>query len=147
MVSLARSDHPHFGTRGAPGTHDVALALDVLSALAPGEPASLPRFDKARDDRADPALWGMAPADTRVLILEGWFVGARPETGTPDPAPLNDVEVDDAHGPVARADRTSAARGISGLIRSHRRAGLSGRAGFRRRPGMANRARTWSSRQ
>jgi len=97
-VSLARSVHPHFRTRGVPGTHDVELGLNVLSALAQGEPAPLPRFDKARDDRADRAVWGMAPADTRVLILEGWFVGARPETGTPEPAPLNDVEADDAQG-------------------------------------------------
>ena len=95
---MARSLHPHFRTRGVPGTHDVALALDVLSALARGEPAPLPRFDKARDDRADRAAWGMAPADTRVLILEGWFVGARPATGTPDPAPLNAVEAEDAQG-------------------------------------------------
>lgn len=97
-MTLARSLHPHFRTRGVPGTHDVALALDVLSALARGESAPLPRFDKARDDRTDQAMWGIAPADTRVLILEGWFVGARPETGTPDLAPLNDIEADDPQG-------------------------------------------------
>lgn len=97
-ASLARSLHPHFRTRGVPGTHDVALACDVLSALAQGAPAPLPRFDKARDDRADRAAWGMAPAETRVLILEGWCVGARPATGTPDPAPLNPVEAADAQG-------------------------------------------------
>lgn len=97
-VSLARSLHPHFRTRGVPGTHDVPLALEVLAALGRGEAAPLPRFDKAHDDRADQAVWGMAPADTRVLILEGWFVGARPETGTPELAPLNGVEADDAQG-------------------------------------------------
>jgi D-glycerate 3-kinase len=90
--SMARLHHPLFRTRGVPGTHDVSLALDILCALENGQPAPLPRFDKAADNRADPSLWGMAPADTRVLIFEGWFVGVRPAAEVPDPAPLNALE-------------------------------------------------------
>lgn len=108
--ALARDCHPHFATRGVPGTHDVNLALKVLSDLERGEPALLPRFDKACDDRADREAWGIAPADTAVLILEGWFVGARPSTGLADPAPLNAVEAEDAQG-IWRAQIEQALRG------------------------------------
>jgi D-glycerate 3-kinase len=97
--AMGRLLHPLLRTRGVPSTHDVALALDVLSSLERGEPTALPRFDKAADDRADRSLWGMAPAGTRVLILEGWFVGARPAAGIPDDTPLNALEAEeDPHG-------------------------------------------------
>lgn len=90
--TMARRLHPLLRTRGVPGTHDVALALAVIAALGRGEPTPLPRFDKGADDRIDPALWPLAPAGTRVLILEGWCVGARPAAAMPDPAPLNALE-------------------------------------------------------
>lgn len=83
---LAQEVHPLLRTRGVPGTHDVALGIAVLAALDRGEPASLPRFDKARDDRRPEAEWDRARANTELLILEGWCVGARPE----DPAALRD---------------------------------------------------------
>ena len=89
--AMAQSLHPLFATRGVPGTHEVSLALDALSALESGNAVPLPRFDKAADDRAHPGAWGMAPAGTRVLILEGWFVGCRPAQDA-DPAPLNALE-------------------------------------------------------
>lgn len=91
-VIMERSLHPLLRTRGVPGTHDVGLALDMLCSLERGEAAPLPRFDKSTDDRVPRRLWNPAPAGTRVLILEGWFVGARPATGIPDPAPLNALE-------------------------------------------------------
>lgn len=90
--ALARERHPLLRTRGVPGTHDVALALDVLAALDRGESAPLPRFDKASDDRAGRDQWGMAPPGTRVLILEGWCVGARPAAAGEDAMPINALE-------------------------------------------------------
>lgn len=93
--AMARTLHPLLRTRGVPGTHDVGLALDVIEALERGEPAPLPRFDKSADDRLPREQWDLAPARTRVLILEGWFVGARPATGRPDPAPLNALEANE----------------------------------------------------
>ena len=42
---LAREVHPLLATRGPPGTHEVALACDVLDRLRAGLPARLPRFD------------------------------------------------------------------------------------------------------
>lgn len=90
--ALAASVHPLLRTRGVPGTHDVPLGLNVLAALDRGEPAPLPRFDKARDDRAPPESWDAAPADIELLILEGWCVGARPQPPAALEEPVNRLE-------------------------------------------------------
>ncbi|WP_442681322.1 kinase [Sphingomonas sp. ASY06-1R] len=92
---LARQVHPLLATRGPPGTHDVALGLNVLQTLGAGAPALLPRFDKAIDDRRPELDWDGAPADTRILILEGWFVGARPEPAEQLASPINLLERDE----------------------------------------------------
>lgn len=85
---LARDIHPLFATRGVPGTHDVALGIEVISRLARGEDAALPVFDKAADDRSGNRLTVAGPVD--VVLLEGWCVGA---TALPVAAkPLNDLE-------------------------------------------------------
>jgi D-glycerate 3-kinase len=99
---LARDVHPLFATRGVPGTHDVALARSVVEALTQGAPALLPRFDKAIDDRSPPGGWSMAAADTQVLILEGWFVGARPQSQADLAAPINTLEQDEDRDGVWR---------------------------------------------
>lgn len=96
---LAAEVHPLLRTRGVPGTHDVALGLAVIAALDRGEAAALPRFDKGRDDRAPQSEWPMAQAGTRLLILEGWCVGATPQTDEALAAPVNDLEArEDADG-------------------------------------------------
>ncbi len=96
---LARDVHPLLATRGVPGTHDVGLGLTVLDALARGEPAALPRFDKARDDRAPCAAWPLAPAGCQVLVFEGWCVGARPQAEAALAEPVNALErSEDADG-------------------------------------------------
>jgi D-glycerate 3-kinase len=92
---LARDVHPLLRTRGVPGTHDVALGLSVITDLAAGRPARLPRFDKAIDDRAPASRWPVAPAGTRLLILEGWCVGARPQAGEALAEPANTLERDE----------------------------------------------------
>jgi D-glycerate 3-kinase len=92
---LARDVHPLLRTRGVPGTHDVALGLSVLDDLAAGRPTRLPRFDKAIDDRAPTAQWETAPAGTRLLILEGWCVGARPQADAALTEAVNRLERDE----------------------------------------------------
>lgn len=97
--ALARDVHPLLRTRGVPGTHDVALGLSVLDALGRGEPASLPSFDKANDDRSPASSWGRAPTDCELLIFEGWCVGARPQAAAALDHPVNDLEaLEDADG-------------------------------------------------
>lgn len=109
--SLAADVHPLFATRGVPGTHDIALGLATIAALSRGEAAPLPRFDKARDDRAPRADWPHAPADTQVLLLEGWCLGARPQAATQLAIPVNALEAaEDTHG-IWRAHANAALAG------------------------------------
>jgi D-glycerate 3-kinase len=87
---LAETVHPLLRTRGVPGTHDVERGLAAIEALALG-PALLPRFDKARDEPG-PAETVAGPAD--MLILEGWCLGARPQTEAELAAPVNALEAE-----------------------------------------------------
>jgi D-glycerate 3-kinase len=90
--ALSRNVHPLLRTRGVPGTHDVALGLEVFAALrAPGRVA-LPSFDKARDDRRPRAEWPMVEAPVDVLLFEGWCVGARPQQPEALERPINALE-------------------------------------------------------
>jgi D-glycerate 3-kinase len=96
---LAATVHPLLRTRGVPGTHDVELGLEVLGALERGEPVLLPRFDKAQDDRALTGVWPLSPRACRVLIFEGWCVGAHPQQLDALIEPVNELErAEDASG-------------------------------------------------
>jgi D-glycerate 3-kinase len=90
---LARDVHPLLGTRGVPGTHDVALAVDVITALKSGESAECPVFDKALDDR-DPSPRLLGPG-VAVVIFEGWCVGVPPQALDVLHTPCNDLERDE----------------------------------------------------
>ena len=92
---LAQTVHPLLAVRSVPGTHDIPMLLECLAqlrALGPGERARLPRFDKARDDRADETTWPAVTGPVGLIILEGWCVGsaAEPEAGLD--APVNALE-------------------------------------------------------
>ena len=91
---LARSVHPLLATRGVPGTHDIALGLATIPALERGEPAPLPRFDKARDDRRKPQPTDRAPPHTRLLLFEGWCIGALPQPEAALITPINALEAE-----------------------------------------------------
>lgn len=92
---LASRVHPLLATRGVPGTHDLALAFAAIAALERGEGASLPRFDKASDDRRPPGEWDHALAGTQVLLLEGWCLGAAPQDAAMLAEPVNALERDE----------------------------------------------------
>lgn len=87
---LGREIHPLCATRGVPGTHDVALACEVLDALSAGREAALPRFDKIADDRLPESQWPVARAD--LVILEGWFLKVPPQPAGELEDPLNALE-------------------------------------------------------
>lgn len=89
---LASEVHPLFATRGPPGTHDIALGLATIAALARGEAAPLPRFDKGCDDRLPSAEWPRASAGSDVLLLEGWCLGAVPQAEADLARPVNVLE-------------------------------------------------------
>ena len=100
--ALAADVHPLFATRGVPGTHDIALGEAILDDLLAGRTAALPRFDKAADDRAEMRRLVEPPID--VVLLEGWCVGAVPQTAEALREPVNRLEADEDHDGVWRGE-------------------------------------------
>ncbi len=94
--ALGATVHPLFATRGVPGTHDVGLALDVLSRLARGDAGvSVPRFDKAADDRHPESAWTTYEEPLDLVLFEGWCVGCRPQDPADLQQPVNRLEADE----------------------------------------------------
>lgn len=100
--ALAGAVHPLLGTRGVPGTHDVGLGIRVieqLAALGPHETLAIPRFDKARDDRAPESTWPVIGGPVDLVVFEGWCVGSPPEAEAALAEPVNELErYDDPDG-------------------------------------------------
>ena len=88
-ASLARRVHPLLRVRGVPGTHDVALGLELLDSLGRAGTTMMPRFDKASDDRGDPVA---IEGPFEVILFEGWCVGARPQSDEALAEPINPLE-------------------------------------------------------
>jgi D-glycerate 3-kinase len=99
---LAGRVHPLLATRGVPGTHDMILMAGTIQALLQARPdsvTSLPRFDKASDDRVPRHAWPDFEGRPDVVILEGWCVGARPQADSALLEPANELEaLEDADG-------------------------------------------------
>lgn len=90
--------HPLLAVRGVPGTHDVSLAIDTIEALREfkGE-VSVPRFNKATDDRFPETEWDLVTEKPDLVILEGWFVGLEAEEKSVLSEAINDLEkIEDA---------------------------------------------------
>jgi D-glycerate 3-kinase len=99
---LAHQIHPLLRTRGVPGTHEIELLLSVLAALPQASdklPVSYPRFDKGRDTRVAPSKWPKVIRPPKLVILEGWALGLRPQLQAALAQPVNSLERDeDAEG-------------------------------------------------
>lgn len=92
---LALQVHPMLATRGVPGTHDLDLLRHVLDRLMKGEMGdgiALPHFIKAHDDRAANADWQLVTQAPKLILLEGWCVGAQPQTESVLATPINALE-------------------------------------------------------
>ena len=100
--SLANEIHPLFQTRGVPGTHDLTLGnrvLDQLLSAGPADRTPLPAFDKAVDDRVPEAQRPVFEGPAKVILLEGWCVGATPQPDSALARPVNTLEAEeDAQG-------------------------------------------------
>ena len=96
-AALAETVHPLLAVRGPPGTHDLDLADRVIDDLLAGRDVALPRFDKLRDDRARPEPFeGVA----KVVVMDGWCLGAIAQDEAALAAPINTLERD--HDPDGR---------------------------------------------
>jgi D-glycerate 3-kinase len=92
-LALAARIHPLFETRGVPGTHDVKLMCTTLRQLTYGDAeVSIPRFDKARDDRYPEEAWDRVSSPLDVVLVEGWCLGTPAQTDEQLHAPVNDLE-------------------------------------------------------
>ena len=88
----AAAIHPLLATRGVPGTHDVDLGIRTIRAFREAKPLAIPRFDKARDDRAPVSTWPRWEGPCDVVIFEGWCVGARPQRADELQEAINGLE-------------------------------------------------------
>lgn len=96
-AALAAEVHPLFATRGVPGTHAIGMGLDIIESVLAGRAFTLPRFDKAADDRTAEGETITGPVD--VLLLEGWCIGALPQPAEALAQPVNALEAEeDADG-------------------------------------------------
>jgi D-glycerate 3-kinase len=93
--ALAQQIHPLLRTRGVPGTHEIELLMSVLAALPHASdklPVTWPRFDKGRDTRMPPSRWPRVTRAPRLVIVEGWALGLRPELESALEHPVNELE-------------------------------------------------------
>lgn len=93
--ALARDVHPLLRSRGVPGTHEIELLMSVLAALPQASdklPVSHPRFDKGRDTRFPPSRWPRTTRPPRLVIVEGWALGIRPQLQAALARPVNELE-------------------------------------------------------
>lgn len=118
---LAGKVHPLFVTRGPPLTHDLGLLDQVLLALSEAKPDSrtaLPAFDKLADDRRAKTEWHVYVVRPRLIVLEGWCLGAEPEPQMRLASPVNSMEaLHDSDG-VWRKAINGALKGDYAALRS-----------------------------
>jgi D-glycerate 3-kinase len=89
---LARDVDPLLATRGPPGTHDVVLGEQVLDSLLKPQRTAIPRFDKSRDTRCNPAQWDQFQGPADIILFEGWCVDAKPQPREALAQPINALE-------------------------------------------------------
>ncbi|MCW0047043.1 D-glycerate 3-kinase [Brevundimonas sp. UYEF29] len=118
-AAMAARVHPLFATRGPPATHDLDLLnrlLDRLQTVGPDDLTPLPRFDKLADDRAAVADWPVVKGRPRVIVLEGWCLGATPQAEGDLVAPINILEArQDVGGEWRRTVNAALAQPYAGL--------------------------------
>ena len=86
--------HPLFKTRGVPGTHDINLVKKFFNFIKRKKfkKFKLPKFDKSLDDRLKKKYWYDIKKRPEIVILEGWCVGAKPQSNFLIKKPVNILE-------------------------------------------------------
>jgi D-glycerate 3-kinase len=86
QVALAahHAGNPLLQARGYPGTHDIALGVQTLTALQARDAhdVALPSYDKSaqsgRGDRRPRSEWNLVRTPVDLVLLEGWMLGYSP---------------------------------------------------------------------
>ena len=91
---ISYTTHSLFKTRGVPGTHDVNLINKFFYFIKKKKfkKTKLPKFDKSIDDRLKKKYWFNIKERPEIVILEGWCVGARPQSNSLIKKPVNILE-------------------------------------------------------
>jgi len=91
---MSYTTHPLFKTRGVPGTHDINLIKKFFYFIKKKkfEKTKLPKFDKSIDDRLKKKYWYNIKERPEIVILEGWCVGAKPQSNSLIKKPINILE-------------------------------------------------------
>jgi len=94
---LSKSKHKLFFTRGVPGTHDTKYLINYfknLGDLKAGKKIfTIPKFNKAIDDRLSKKHWYRFSNKCDIILFEGWCVGATDENNRSILAnPINNLE-------------------------------------------------------
>ncbi len=93
-IKMANEIHPLFKTRGVPGTHDIDLVKKFFHIIKKKnfKKIKLPKFEKAADDRLKKKYWYNVKRKPEIIILEGWCVGAKPQSSSLIQKPINTLE-------------------------------------------------------
>ena len=91
---MSNKIHPLFKTRGVPGTHDINLIKKFFNIIKKKKfkKIKLPKFEKAADNRLKKKYWYNIKQKPEIVILEGWCVGARPQSSSLIKKPINILE-------------------------------------------------------
>lgn len=94
-LQLSLSIHPLLQTRGVPGTHNIKLLQDTLHKLShakSNELTIIQRFNKLTDNPFPLTQCEPFHGKADVILLEGWCLGASPQTDTALQIPINHLE-------------------------------------------------------
>ena len=91
---MSHAIHPLFKTRGVPGTHDINLIKQFfnLTKKTKFKKTKQPKFEKASDNRLKKKYWFTIKKRPQIVILEGWCVGAKPQSNFLIRKPINILE-------------------------------------------------------
>lgn len=104
---MADSVHPLFATRGVPGTHNLTQlneTLDELQSADTGSETVIPSFDKVTDNPAPREQRRVFRGLPSAILLDGWCLGATPQTDDQLAAPVNQMEAAEDAGGVWRRE-------------------------------------------
>jgi D-glycerate 3-kinase len=78
---MSKKISPLFLTRGVPGTHDTKMLFRCIKGLKNSkfQKISIPKFNKATDDRSPKNKWLRVNKKPNIVIFEGWCIGAQPQ--------------------------------------------------------------------
>lgn len=108
-----REQNPRLIWRGPPGTHDVAVGLEVLQQLRQPqqqEAIAIPRFDKSLWNGAGDRIEPQKVSGVDIVLFEGWFVGCRP---------VEDSRFEDTPEPILTAEDRQYARDINHQLQKY----------------------------